>query len=87
MLYVQATHTGKGFITHEDRNNFDIRNVATDIWILEDNAQSQLWIARVSGTIKTKDEAQIIVRQFQVDTFKPSIAIAAITEPDLMVLT
>ena len=86
MIYVQATHTGKGFITHEDRNNFDIGNVATDIWILEDNAQSQLWITRVDGTIKTKDEAQIIVRQFQVDTFKPSIAIPAITEPVLMTL-
>ena len=86
MIYVQATHTGKGFVTNEDRNNFDIGNVATDIWILEDNAQSQLWIARVSGTIKTKDEAQIIVRQFQVDTFKPSIAIPAITEPVLMTL-
>ena len=86
MIYVQATHTGKGFITHEDSNNFVIRNVATDIWLLEDNAYSQLWIARVSGTIKTKDEAQIIVRQFQVDTFKPIDAIAAITEPVLMTL-
>lgn len=86
MIYVQATHTGKGFVTHEDRNNFDIRNISNDIWILDDNAESQLWIARVSGTIKTKDEAQIIVRQFQVDTFKPIDAIAAITEPVLMTL-
>ena len=86
MIYVQATFTGRGFITHEDRNNFDIRNISNDIWILDDNAESQLWIARVGGTIKTKDEAQIIIRQFQVDTFKPSIAIAAITEPVLMTL-
>ena len=86
MIYVQATHTGKGFVTHEDRNNFDIRNISNDIWKLDDNAESQLWIARVSGTIKTKDEAQIIVRQFQVDTFKPIDAIAAITEPVLMTL-
>ena len=33
-----------------------------------------------------EDEAQIIVRQFQVDTFKPSIAIPAITEPVLITL-
>lgn len=86
MIYVQATHTGKGFITHEDRNNFDIRNISNDIWILDDNAESQLWITRVNGTIKTKDEAQIIVRQFQVDTFKPIDAIEAITEPVLITL-
>jgi hypothetical protein len=86
MIYVQATHTGKGFITHEDRNNFDIRNISNDIWILDDNAESQLWIARVGGTIKTKDEAQTIIREFQVDTFRPSIAVAAITEPVLITL-
>ena len=86
MIYVQATFTGRGFITHEDRNNFDIRNISNDIWTLDDNAESQLWIARVGGTIKTKDEAQTIIREFQVDTFRPSIAVAAITEPILMTL-
>ena len=87
MLYVQATHTGKGFITHEDRTNFNIQCVYNNIWKVEDNSEGNLWITRVSGTIKTKDEAQIIVRQFQVDTFEPTVAKPAVIEPDLMVLT
>ena len=60
-LYCTATNSGKGFITHQDRNDFFIRGFAGNVWVVEKNIESAAWISRVSGTSKTYDEAQTIV--------------------------
>ena len=57
-MYVQVKNTGKGFITFDDRNDFDIIAISLDIWDVEDNAASQAWVIRVNGTILTKEIAE-----------------------------
>ena len=59
--YCTATNTGKGFFTHEDRQNFYLSGYAGDVWVVGNNAAGISWINRVSGTAKTKAEAQAIV--------------------------
>ena len=59
--YCTATNTGKGFFTHEDRNNFYLSGHAGDVWVVGNNAAGLGWSDRVSGTAKTKAEAQAIV--------------------------
>ena len=60
-LYCTATNTGKGFIKFLDKNRFMIQGHAGDVWVIEDNAHGSDWITRVSGTSKTKEEAQGLV--------------------------
>tara|TARA_R100001132_G_C3246864_1_gene75511 strand:+ start:237 stop:533 length:297 start_codon:yes stop_codon:yes gene_type:complete len=60
-LYCTATNTGKGFFTHQDRVDFYLHGCPGDVWIVGDNSKGSAWIDRVSGTIKTKAEAQTIV--------------------------
>ena len=59
--YCTATNTGKGFFTHEDRQNFYLSGHAGDVWVVGNNAAGVSWINRVSGVAKTKAEAQAIV--------------------------
>tara|TARA_R110002012_G_scaffold62654_1_gene164752 strand:- start:1317 stop:1610 length:294 start_codon:yes stop_codon:yes gene_type:complete len=59
--YCTATNTGKGFFTHEDRDNFFLSGHPGDVWVVGNNAAGVSWINRVSGTAKTKAEAQAIV--------------------------
>ena len=59
MKYVQATNTGKGFITHEDRTLGHISGHADDIYAVSDNHTG--WVARVGGVEKTLEEATAIV--------------------------
>ena len=59
--YCTATTTGKGFFTHQDRNDFYLSGHAGDVWVVGNNAAGVSWIKRVSGTAKTKAEAQAIV--------------------------
>ena len=59
--YCTATNFGKGFFTHEDRNDFYLSGHAGDVWVVGNNAAGVSWINRVSGTGKTKPEAQAIV--------------------------
>ena len=60
-LYCTATNTGKGFFTHQDRNDFYLSGHAGDVWVVGDNSKGSAWISRVNGTSKTKIEAQAIV--------------------------
>ena len=60
-LYCTATYTGKGFFTHQDRNDFYLSGHHGDIWVVGDNSKGAAWINRVSGTDKTAAEAQTIV--------------------------
>jgi len=59
--YCTATNWGKGFFTHEDRLNFYLSGHAGDVWVVGNNAAGVSWINRVTGTAKTKAEAQAIV--------------------------
>ena len=59
--YCTATNTGKGFFTHEDRNDFYLSGHAGDVWVVGNNAAGVSWINRVNGTGKTAAEAQAIV--------------------------
>ena len=59
--YCTATNFGKGFFTHEDRNDFYLSGHAGDVWVVGNNAAGVSWINRVTGTGKTKPEAQTIV--------------------------
>ena len=59
--YCTATNTGKGFFTHEDRNDFYLSGHPGDVWVVGNNAAGVSWINRVTGIGKTKAEAQAIV--------------------------
>ena len=59
--YCTATNTGKGFFTHQDRHDFYLSGHAGDVWVVGNNPAGVSWINRVSGTAKTKAEAQAIV--------------------------
>jgi len=59
--YCTATNTGKGFFTHEDRNDFYLSGHTGNVWVVGDNSKGAAWINRVSGTPKTKAEAQTLV--------------------------
>ena len=59
--YCTATNTGKGFFTHQERNDFYRSGHAGDVWVVGNNAAGVSWINRVSGTAKTKADAQAIV--------------------------
>ena len=59
--YCTATNFGKGFFTHEDRNDFYLSGHPGDVWVVGDNAKGAGWVNRVSGTPKTSAEAQAIV--------------------------
>ena len=59
--YCTATNYGKNFFTHHDRNAFFLNGHPGDVWVVGNNAAGVSWIKRVSGTAKTKAEAQAIV--------------------------
>jgi len=59
--YCTATNFGKGFFTHQDRNDFYLSGHAGDVWVVGNTAAGVSWINRVSGTAKTKADAQAIV--------------------------
>ena len=59
--YCTATNTGKGFFTHQDRNDFYLSGHTGDVYVVGDNAKGSAWVSKISGTSKTKAEAQAIV--------------------------
>jgi len=59
--YCTATNFGKGFFTHEDRNDFYLSGHPGDVWAVGSNNAGISWINRVEGTAKLKAEAQSIV--------------------------
>ena len=59
--YCTATNTGKGFFTHQDRDDFYLSGHAGDVWVVGNNDAGVAWSNRVNGTAKTKAEAQVIV--------------------------
>jgi hypothetical protein len=58
MKYYQATNTGKGFVTHADRELAHLSGHPGDIWTVGDANAG--WGARVGGVEKTLEEATAI---------------------------
>ena len=64
---------GKGFIDHVESVKISFTSFPGNVWqVPAYNKTANLWIAKVGGTIKTKDEAQTIVTA-QVDAAKNSM--------------
>ena len=59
--YCVATNTGKGFITHTDSRKFWISGQPGNVWVCDDIPESRDWVARNSGSVKTKSQAQTLV--------------------------
>jgi len=60
--YCVAENWGKGFIDHGESVRITFRGYPGDVWqVPAYNKHGNLWIAKVAGAVKTKDEAQTIV--------------------------
>ena len=59
--YCVVASSGKGFITHADSGKFWISGQPGNVWVCDDIPESRDWVARNSGAIKTKSQAQTIV--------------------------
>jgi len=60
-IYGTATNTGKGFFTHQDRQNFYLSGHPANVWVVGNNEKGALWLAEKNGVEKTKSEAQALV--------------------------
>jgi len=60
-IYGTATNTGKGFFTHQDRQNFYLSGQPANVWVVGNNEKGALWLAEKNGVEKTKTEAQALV--------------------------
>ena len=60
--YCVAENWGKGFIDHDESSRITFKGFPGDVWqVPAYNKHGNLWIAKVAGAVKTKDEAQTIV--------------------------
>ena len=60
--YCVAENWGKGFIDHVESSRITFKGYPADVWqVPAYNKHGNLWIAKVAGVVKTKDEAQAIV--------------------------
>ena len=60
--YCVAENWGKGFIDHGESSRITFAGFPGDVWqVPAYNKHGNLWIAKVAGAVKTKDEAQTIV--------------------------
>ena len=65
--YCVAENWGKGFIDHDESSRITFVGYPGNVWqVPAYNKHANLWIAKVAGVLKTKDEAQTIVTA-QVD--------------------
>ena len=60
-MYGTATNTGKGFFTHQDRQDFYLAGHPGNVWVIGKNEKGALWLAAKNGVVKTHVEAQAIV--------------------------
>jgi len=68
--YCVAENWGKGFIDYEESIRITFASFPGNVWqVPAYNKFGNLWIAKVAGAVKTKDEAQTIVTA-QVDAAK-----------------
>ena len=60
--YCVAENWGKGFIDHDESSRITFKGYPGNVWqVPAYNKHGNLWIAKVAGVVKTKDEAQTIV--------------------------
>ena len=60
--YCVAENWGKVFIDHDESQRITFKGYRGDVWqVPAYNKHGNLWIAKVAGALKTKDEAQTIV--------------------------
>ena len=60
--YCVAENWGKGFIDHNESFRITFAGYPGNVWqVPAYNKHANLWIAKVAGSVKTKDEAQAIV--------------------------
>ena len=60
--YCVAENWGKGFIDHDESFRITFATYPGNVWqVPAYNKHANLWIAKVAGAVKTKDEAQAIV--------------------------
>ena len=60
--YCVAENWGKGFIDHVESQKITFAGYPGNVWqVPAYNKHGNLWIAKVAGVVKTKDEAQAIV--------------------------
>ena len=60
--YCVAENWGKGFIEHSESRKIAFFGLPGNVWqVPAHNKDANLWINKVLGTVKTKDEAQAIV--------------------------
>ena len=60
--YCVAENWGKGFIDHFESQRITFVSFPGNVWqVPAYNKDGNLWIAKVAGTVKTRDEAQAIV--------------------------
>lgn len=60
--YCVAENWGVGFITNDDSSKFQISGFPGNLWqIPANNQDANLWVNKVAGIWKTKEEAQAIV--------------------------
>jgi hypothetical protein len=60
-IYGTATNTGKGFFTHQDRQDFFLQGHPANVWVIGFNEKGARWLAEKNGVEKTKTEAQALV--------------------------
>ena len=67
--YCVAENWGKGFIDHDESWRITFKSFPGNVWqVPAYNKHANLWIAKVAGTVKTRDEAQAIVTtEFNAD--------------------
>tara|TARA_R100001594_G_scaffold54581_1_gene88121 strand:+ start:234 stop:551 length:318 start_codon:yes stop_codon:yes gene_type:complete len=66
--YCVAENWGKGFIDHDESSRITFKGFPGNVWqVPAYNKTANLWIAKVAGVIKTKDEAQAIVSAIITD--------------------
>ena len=60
--YCVAESWGNGFIEHTESEKISFRGLPGNVWqVPAHNKDANLWISKVLGVLKTKDEAQAIV--------------------------
>lgn len=60
--YCIAENWGTGFIEIHESVNIDFLNYPGNVWrIPANNKEANLWVAKVAGIFKTKEEAQALV--------------------------
>ena len=69
--YLTSENSGKGFITHEESAQIKMSGYPKNIWSIPSDVVEDLylpWINKVSGVLKTKEEAQTIIDSVNATT-------------------